>query len=224
VLIFDWWLLVLYLVRIASYHQLSGSAHCVHLLLYSINERREQNMLLLPHRTENLLFCCTIGIAFLFRRMIHGYSHKPVVVYYDSSQELHRDIQYHPEQPSRITKCLEGISALRNDVSKTSRYKNEDAMMIQLVDCAPMGLELSIGECNSQPITLNELEYAEELLLMTHQPELVLNLKHKSQNAKAQRLANGKPALGHVRETILVGVVAHQMHLSISCIYTDGLH
>lgn len=64
------------------------------------------------------------------------------------------------------------------------------------------GGQLLCGGDDRQPVTLGELEYAEQLLLKTHQSELVLNLKQKSQNAKAQRLAEGKPALGHVRDTM----------------------
>jgi hypothetical protein len=50
-----------------------------------------------------------------------------------------------------------------------------------------------------QPITTAELEYAEYLLRQIHTPDLVQNLKEKSRQAQAQRLADGKEStLGHV--------------------------
>jgi hypothetical protein len=149
-------------------------------------------------------------------------------VYYDSSQGMHRDLYYHPEQPARITQCLAAIRGMAL-TEPTSSDGCGGAVKIQLIDCAPAVVqeETIQGSSSSSPlrrddhggyttttttttrrpeerrvpITADELAYAEQLLLRTHAPELVHNLKQKSRQAQAERLAKGKPALGHVSTT-----------------------
>jgi hypothetical protein len=153
-----------------------------------------------------------------------------VQVYYDSSQGLHRDLYYHPEQPARITQCLAAIRGMALLTQPSSSDGGGGAAaVIHLIDCAPAVVqEETIQESSSSsplrrdddgggattssirleerrvPITADELAYAEQLLLRTHAPELVHNLKQMSRLAQADRLVKGKPALGHVSTARLV--------------------
>jgi hypothetical protein len=148
-------------------------------------------------------------------------------VYYDSSQGLHRDLYYHPEQPARITQCLAAIRGMALTEPTSSDGGGGGGAVIQLIDCTPAVVqEETIQESSLSsplrrvdhggyttttttrrpeerrlPITADELAYAEQLLLRTHAPELVHNLKQKSRQAQAERLAKGKPVLGHVSTT-----------------------
>jgi hypothetical protein len=149
-------------------------------------------------------------------------------VYYDSSQGLHRDLYYHPEQPARITQCLAAIRGMA--LTQPTSSDGGGGAVIQLIDCAPAVVkEETIQESSSSPlrrdddgstttrrpeerrvpITADELAYAEQLLLQTHAPELVHNLKQQSRQAQAERLAKGKPVLGHVSNRVPRVVVCY---------------
>lgn len=113
-----------------------------------------------------------------------------VSVYYDSSQSLHRDLLYHPEQSERISKCVEAIEKKYSSTEKT----------IKLIDCAPVDLRSATrsGFTESLPFTQSELDHALGILLQTHEADMVLKLQEKTRLAKAKRLTDGKAALGHV--------------------------
>eukprot|EP00977_Amphora_coffeiformis_P012965 scaffold3314_cov162-Amphora_coffeaeformis.AAC.6 len=106
-----------------------------------------------------------------------------IPVWYDSTNHLHRDFaSYHPEQPARITACLQ---ALRQE------------SCVELIDIAaqPKALFPTDGENETaatlsfEPFSDDELQHAREVLLQTHTPELVTGLERKCQQARARRLA-----------------------------------
>lgn len=129
----------------------------------------------------------------------------PLTVYYDSTNHGHRDLTYHPEQPERITVCIK--------VLEEYQRKNSDREdQLQLVDVALLesGREIANGSDASlkkycdlpsrmlQPITTDELMYARQILMNTHQPELVTQLEERCHLSRTQRLRDGKDPLGFV--------------------------
>lgn len=112
-----------------------------------------------------------------------------IPVWFDSSNHLHRDIQYHPEQPQRITACVQALSR---------------ETCVKLIDVAedPTPLLENGKDCSTvieaTPFTPQALQYAKELLLKTHNPELVTGLEKKCHTAKERRVAEGKDPLGHM--------------------------
>lgn len=103
----------------------------------------------------------------------------PFRVFYDSSNHLHRDIKYHPEQPERITACIKALQKLQSTDDN-----------IELIDVAP--------ESDQQPFSEEELVHARSILLRTHQPDLVISLEERCRKAKEKRIAEGKEPLGHI--------------------------
>ena len=103
---------------------------------------------------------------------IHSYS--PIRVLYDSSNNLHRDIQYHPEQPARIEACVEALQPLDR---------------IQLQD-------VSVDSENS--FSNDELSHARYMLVEAHSEDFVSTLEQKCRNSKQRRLEEGKTPLGFI--------------------------
>lgn len=122
-----------------------------------------------------------------------------VPVLFDSSNNLHRDIRYHPEQPSRIQKCVEALF---------KRYNTSEPSPILLIDVAtePAKDFLTLLNKNTsdddrlllrrEPFTNMELEYARSILVKTHSQEYVSNLETTCRRAKQRRIEEGKHPLG----------------------------
>ena len=113
---------------------------------------------------------------------------KPFVVYYDSANNLHRDVKFHYEIPARITYCVQALDKFRRD---------HPGVELELIDVAP-AMESSEIENRSEPFSVQELAHARNILLQTHQEELVTALDERCRKSKEQRLQQGKSALGHI--------------------------
>lgn len=98
-------------------------------------------------------------------------------VLFDSSNHLHRDTKYHPEQPERISTC---VSALR-------KCQKSGALPISLLDVA--------GESS---FSQDELDHARAMLVEAHTEELVLNMERRCRTSKQRRIEEGKPGLGFI--------------------------
>lgn len=120
-----------------------------------------------------------------------------IPVWFDSSNAGHRDIQYHPEQPARITAC---VKALRHE------------SCVQLFDVAPEPVSLSNDDDEKEtekvepparpilyaPFSDAELQAARAILLQTHEATLVEGLERQCTQARERRIADGKDPLGHM--------------------------
>ena len=117
-------------------------------------------------------------------------------VFYDSSNHLHRDQAFHFENPERITSCVEALHTYA---------LNEDIKNIDLVDIAPKSYDSLTPKSfqrmtlrNHNPVTSDELDYARNILLQTHQAELLTDLENRCTKSKAQRFMEGKSSLGFI--------------------------
>ena len=109
-----------------------------------------------------------------------------IPVWFDSSNDLHRDLRYHPEQPERITACVKALS---------------QESCVKLMDIAP-NPKIMLGESStiveSSPFDGATLQRARDILLQTHDPELVTNLETACHYAKENRISQGTDPLGHM--------------------------
>jgi acetoin utilization deacetylase AcuC-like enzyme len=112
-----------------------------------------------------------------------------VPVYFDSTNNFHRDLQYHPEQPERIAACLRELE----------KHHQRNPGTIDLIDVAevPSGLFSDIQH-KHDGFSVAELSHAEAMLLKVHSKDTVLQLKQRCHRSKQKRLDEGKPALGHI--------------------------
>jgi acetoin utilization deacetylase AcuC-like enzyme len=115
-------------------------------------------------------------------------------VIYDSSNHLHRDITFHYENPERITSCVCALDGLSSNNGH-----------VELVDIAPMEYDSSTPESLkrisnrlSVPVTEEELFHAKNILLQTHQQEVVTSLEERCRRSKEERIQSGKPPLGYI--------------------------
>ena len=96
-------------------------------------------------------------------------------VFYDSSNALHRDINYHPECPERIDHCLH---ALRQYFGNT---EYEDGLAApQIIDVAadpevPSDIQ---QQEYSLPLTNQEFEHAKDVLAKIHDASYISSLKN----------------------------------------------
>lgn len=114
-------------------------------------------------------------------------AHLPVL--FDSTNHLHRDIQYHPEQPERIQVCIQALQD----------YKQQnDESRIDLIDVAPETDNSSDGSVSHQPFSQPELKHARTMLVKAHSEELVSNMEQRCRNSRQRRINEEKNPLGFV--------------------------
>ena len=103
-----------------------------------------------------------------------------IPVLYDSSNNLHRDIKYHPEQPARIQCCVDAINV----------YKESDSNpAIELID---------VSESSTFRFTQDELDHARACLVEAHSEELVAGIETRCRNSRQKRIDEGKDPLGFI--------------------------
>lgn len=128
-----------------------------------------------------------------------------VNIYYDSTNKLHRDISYHPEQPSRIDACIDALRKeyrnLNGDVQDGKRLR------VQLFDVASTTKsEIPDGDdddddgsiVRNYPFTATELDHARNMLVLAHSKDYVENIEIKCRNSKQRRIEEGKEPLGFI--------------------------
>lgn len=102
-------------------------------------------------------------------------------VYYDSSNNLHRDISYHPECPERVSVCVDALNAYT--AKNTDTGKN-----ILLQDIAQ----------DQDFFTDEELIHARRMLVKAHSENYVEQIERKCRDSKARRVEEGKGPLGFI--------------------------
>lgn len=109
-------------------------------------------------------------------------------IFYDSSNHMHRDIQYHPEQSARIDACLDALSA----------YMKTSSQHLDLIDVSPVGQVSQQHNWFLEPFPDADLEYARQILIDIHSAELVESLETKCRESRQRRTDEGKSALGFI--------------------------
>jgi acetoin utilization deacetylase AcuC-like enzyme len=120
-----------------------------------------------------------------------------LVVIYDSSNHLHRDRTFHYENPERIAACISALVVAQ----QWNHTRN-----LELVDIAPPIYDSVTPESfrsmaqhrTRESVTPEELTYARNVLLQTHQAELVTQLEERCYRSKEQRIQLGKSSLGYI--------------------------
>ena len=127
-------------------------------------------------------------IFFILIHVAHGLSFipgkSPVQIMYDSSQTLHRCIEYHPEQPERINVCVERLQ----------KYQQEHAdSNFEVLDVSPRK-----DHKHNQVLAEDELMEAREMLAKVHSEEFVSSVETKCRSSRQRRVDEGKPPLGFI--------------------------
>ena len=119
----------------------------------------------------------------------------PLAVYFDSTNVLHRDIQYHAESPERIRVCVQALDGYIKEQQQRDAA-SFPGPKIQLYDVASEihdDTPALTGITKShRPFSTSELQRARDMLLQTHQPDLVIQLENLCQKARERRWADGK--------------------------------
>ena len=125
-------------------------------------------------RISSLFLLLPLLVSFLHKGFVKALSRTPcpIPIYYDSSNVLHRCPSYHPEQPLRISVCVE-------------RLKQEQGGYYELNDV-------------SSSLTFDELNMSRSILSQVHSEEYVHKLEHKCRASREARLAQGKDPLGFI--------------------------
>lgn len=100
-----------------------------------------------------------------------------IPVLYDASNNLHRDIKFHPEQPARIQCCIDAIK--ESDLNSA----------VKLTD---------VSDSSEFRFTNDELDYARECLVEAHSEELVASIEVRCRNSRKKRIEEGKSPLGFI--------------------------
>jgi len=132
--------------------------------------------------------------------------HNPSIIkiLYDSSNALHRDVQYHPEQPQRTEACLKSLT----------KYMTTSERPIELIDTSSNRNggdsegESGISSAAMYPFSDSELDKAKSILIEIHTEELVSSLETKCRLSKKDRLQEGKEHLG------FIGYLDHDTYLT----------
>lgn len=104
-----------------------------------------------------------------------------IKILYDSTNSQHRDLQYHPEQPSRIKKCIDLLQSYQGE-----ELSRNESPLYELVDIASPYFSEAI------------LYQARSALANVHTEELVSSLETKCHLSRQQRIEAGKDPLGFI--------------------------
>ena len=113
-------------------------------------------------------------------------------VWYDSSNVWHRDIQYHPEQPSRIEACVKAIYG-------SPLYSSEAVTLIDVTEDNSFRYSfITEKEWRSEPFSEKDLLHAKSMLQQVHGLDFVSNIEDRCRNSKERRIQDGKDPLGFI--------------------------
>ena len=98
-----------------------------------------------------------------------------IPVLYDASNNLHRDIKFHPEQPARIQCCIDAIK--ESDLNTA----------VKLMD---------VSDSSEFRFTNDELNHARACLVEAHSEEYVAGIEARCRNSRRKRIEDGKSSLG----------------------------
>ena len=121
----------------------------------------------------------------------------PIKVFYDSKNSLHRDIQYHPEQPSRIDKCLDVLKSYHQE--NEEKHKLHHVPLFELINVSRT-VSSSVEQQTSQIyyFSLPFLSKARNILTEIHTEELVSSIETTCHNSRQRRINEGKDPLGFI--------------------------
>lgn len=128
-----------------------------------------------------------VSITFAFRP-VDGLA-ATIPIWFDSSNHLHRDLKYHPEQPERITACVKALS--RESCVHLMDVAENPTLLLP----SPQDGSFVVDHA---PFTEEELQRARQVLLQTHAPNLVTDLEKSCYWARERRIKEGKDSLGHM--------------------------
>lgn len=110
-------------------------------------------------------------------------------ILFDSSNNLHRSLTFHPEQPARIEACIKALEEYQR--AENTRYAN-----FELLDVAEHVLDDS--DRKHCPFSQQELRHARDILTQIHNPAIVASLEKKCRDSRQRRVDEGKNPLGFV--------------------------
>lgn len=117
-----------------------------------------------------------------------------IPIYFDSSNHFHKCIQYHPEQPLRISVCVEKLYEQANILN--------DACGFTLCDVSSLSHDSASEETSAttfhRPFTSDELDYTKLILHQVHSEEYVNLFLRKCRTSRDARLTQGKDPLGFI--------------------------
>jgi len=123
-----------------------------------------------------------LALLMMIRFTISLGSKIPII--FDSSNIWHRSIQYHPEQPARIQACVKKLQHISG---------------IQLIDVTPApSTQTYVDNVRRIPFSEEQLNYARQILLKTHDPKLIQNLETRCRESRRRRVEEGRNPLGFV--------------------------
>eukprot|EP00980_Cylindrotheca_fusiformis_P024314 scaffold11726_cov112-Cylindrotheca_fusiformis.AAC.8 len=109
-----------------------------------------------------------------------------VPIWFGSSNSWHRSSYYHPEQPARIDACVQSLQQLGDGV--------------KLFDTTPDSKTFweKKNKHHHFPISKEELAHARNVLLKTHDEELVSTLESRCRRSRQRRIEQGEDPLGFI--------------------------
>lgn len=120
--------------------------------------------------------------------------HNRIKVLFDSTNNGHRDIQYHPEQSERITSTVTALQEYRADTPPS-----ESGLNVDIVDYAsePSG-HTTDDSVSHVPFSDDELAHARSILVKCHSEPYVQNFETRCRTSRQKRIEDGKPPLGFI--------------------------
>ena len=192
----------------------------------------------LRNHIHRFTFCLYLLLFNYYSQNIHSLSvstphnflnsKRAVKVYYDSSNDFHRDLKYHPEQPERISACVKELIeyyqdnyqsfllSSEEDASTTieNTLQDNDSLPILLDVCNVASSFSSTTEYNiidgsyyqkgcclerkNEVLTKEELDHARSILVHIHSEEYVSQIEQRCRRSRQQRIKEGKNPLGFV--------------------------
>jgi acetoin utilization deacetylase AcuC-like enzyme len=145
---------------------------------------------------------------------INNNNRRKIPIFFDSTNEWHRDIQYHPEQPARVAACVKALAThdrLKDQVKLVDVMDEPPAQEQQGV--TPIN-RLLMGNDNNdddddnnnnyslyyhhEPFSVKELQHARDMLVLAHSEEFVTALEQRCRKARQNRIESGKIPLGYL--------------------------
>jgi len=118
-------------------------------------------------------------------------------IYFDSTNDGHKDRTYHPESPARIDACIKQLC----DDEKLSSGCCGIGASLRLCDVADEprdNLPSGTATIAQRPFSLSELAHARDMLVLAHSEEYVLNIERRCKLARQKRIDEGKDPLGFI--------------------------
>ena len=149
-----------------------------------------------------------------------------IKILYDSSNNNHRDLQYHPEQPSRIDACVDLLqqhNSKDSDDDCAGVSESTRRLFFDLIDVAPASSALSAStainvanesnESNEQDhsssfFSSSFLQTTRSILTQIHSEEYVNAIQIKCHSSRTKRIQDNKHPLG------FVGYIDHDTFLT----------